>query len=232
MADVEILRTRDLSVSYGSLVAVRNVALSFEAGSFTGVFGHNGSGKSTFLKSLVGIGGTIEGTVEFDGLPVAPGRTPDNVMRGIGIVPQSRNVFPSLTVSECLEAAGLRRGNNSYEQVYELLPLLKDRGSQRAGSMSGGEQQLLAVGMALMMRPKVMLLDEPTAGLAPVAADRVLATLKAINSRLGTTVVLVEQNVMAALRVVERAVVFRSGYVVLDAPASDLRSQKDLWAAF
>lgn len=221
-----------LCVSYGQLQAVRDVSIDLPAGSMTGVFGHNGSGKSSFLKSLVGTGGAIQGRIMFDGKPILPGRTYENVMLGISIVPQSRNVFPSLTVRECLETAGLRSRRERFDDVYELLPILAERGRQRAGSMSGGEQQLLAVGMALVARPKAMLLDEPTAGLSPVAAEKVLGTLTEINRRFGTTIVLVEQNVMIALNIVERAVIFRSGAIVFDEAASVLRSKDDLWAAF
>lgn len=232
MSAAPIISVDNLTVSYGSLVAVQDVTTSFAEGGMTGIFGHNGSGKSTFLKSMIGTGGRIEGRITFKGQEVAPGRTADNVRLGIAIVPQSRNVFPSLTVRECLEAAGLRFGGGEFAQVYDLLPILKDRERQRAGSMSGGEQQLLAVGMALMTRPKVMLLDEPTAGLSPVAAERVLRTLSDINKRFGTTIILVEQNVLTALAVVGRAVVLRSGAIVFDEAASSLRNQDDLWATF
>lgn len=232
MNGTPLLAVDGLSVSYGQLQAVRDVSISFAAGSMTGIFGHNGSGKSTFLKSLVGTGGRIEGRVTFEGRAVVPGRTYENVMLGISIVPQSKNVFPSLTVRECLETAGLRTGHKSFDGVYELLPILAERGHQRAGLMSGGEQQLLAVGMALVTRPKAILLDEPTAGLSPVAAEKVLGTLAEINRRFGTTILLVEQNVMIALNVVHRALVFRSGGVVFDDAASVLKSKTDLWSAF
>jgi branched-chain amino acid transport system ATP-binding protein len=232
MTATDIITVSALSVSYGSLQAVRDVTTSFIVGGMTGIFGHNGSGKSTFLKSLIGGGGRIDGTVTFDGRPIVPGAVHDNVRAGISIVPQSRNVFPSLTVRECLEAAGLRYGHAAFGEVYELLPILADRSAQRAGSMSGGEQQLLAVGMALMTQPKVMLLDEPTAGLSPVAAEKVIGTLTTINERFGTTILLVEQNVLSALKVVDRAIVFRSGMIVFDGSASALRDPKDLWAAF
>lgn len=232
MADAPILTARGVTVAYGQLKAVRDVTVSFEAGTMTGIFGHNGSGKSSFLKSLVGAGGRISGELSFDGLPVAPGRTHANVLRGIAIVPQSRNVFPSLTVRECLEAAALRCERASLDEVHELLPLLDERARQRAGSLSGGEQQLLAVGMALVTRPKVMLLDEPTAGLSPVAAESVLSTITEINRRFGTTVLLVEQNVMLALAIVQRALVFRSGEIVFDDTAAALRDRENIWSAF
>jgi branched-chain amino acid transport system ATP-binding protein len=227
-----ILSAADVCVSYGQLQAVRNVTLQFPEGGMTGIFGHNGSGKSSFLKSLVGTGGAISGEVVFDGQPIRPGKTHENVLRGIAIVPQSRNVFPSLSVRECLDAAALRSGQNRIDEVHELLPILADRASQRAGSMSGGEQQLLAVGMALITRPKVILLDEPTAGLSPIAAEKVLNTLVEINRRFGTTVLLVEQNVMIALAIVQRALVFRSGEVVYDDSAEALRARDNIWSAF
>jgi branched-chain amino acid transport system ATP-binding protein len=232
MTDAPIFAVEGLSVSYGPLQAVREVTIGFATGSMTGIFGHNGSGKSSFLKSLVGTGGRIEGRVTFNGQPVVPGRTYQNVLLGISIVPQSKNVFPSLTVRECLETAGLRSGKVQFDDVYDLLPILAERERQRAGSMSGGEQQLLAVGMALVTRPKAMLLDEPTAGLSPVAAEKVLATLSEINRRFGTTILLVEQNVMIALNVVDRALVFRSGAVVFDDSAAALKNKDDLWSAF
>lgn len=232
MTDAPVFAVHGLSVSYGQLQAVRDVTIGFPAKGMTGLFGHNGSGKSSFLKSLVGAGGHIKGKVTFNGQPVVPGRTHENVLLGISIVPQSRNVFPSLTVRECLETAGLRSGQVKFDEVYELLPILAERSRQRAGSMSGGEQQLLAVGMALVTRPKAMLLDEPTAGLSPIAAEKVLGTLSEINRRFGTTILLVEQNVMIALKVVDRALVLRSGSIVFDNAAEVLRNKADLWSAF
>lgn len=232
MTDSPIFAVDGLCVSYGQLQAVRSIKVDFAKGGMTGIFGHNGSGKSSFLKSLVGMGGQIEGRVTFKGQPVVPGRTHANVLLGIAIVPQSRNVFPSLTVRECLETAALRTGKASFDDVYELLPILADRGRQRAGSMSGGEQQLLAVGMALVTRPEAILLDEPTAGLSPVAAETVLNTLLEINRRFGMTILLVEQNVMIALKVVNRALVFRSGEIVFDDAASVLKDKTDIWSIF
>jgi branched-chain amino acid transport system ATP-binding protein len=155
-----------------------------------------------------------------------------NVRLGIGVVPQSRNVFPSLSVERCLRVAGLREGNTNLDIVLEMLPALKERRRQRAGLMSGGEQQMLAVGMALMTRPKALLLDEPTAGLSPVAAKSVMESLRAINERLSTTIIVVEQNVLTALDLVERAIVLRSGQIVFDGRSSDLRRKEDLWSWF
>ena len=148
------------------------------------------------------------------------------------IVPQSRNVFPSLTVERCLRIAGMRAGNEVFEEVYEILPLLKERRRQRAGLMSGGEQQMVAIGMALMSKPKAILLDEPTAGLSPVAARNALDCLRTINERMGTTIVIVEQNILTTLEMVQRAIVLRSGEIVFDGQSHDLARKEDLWSRF
>lgn len=221
-----------LVASYGTLVAVRDVSLSIEAGSRVGIFGHNGSGKSTLLKCLVGGVKSVSGTVHFGGDKIEPDLVHMNVRLGIGVVPQSRNVFPSLTVEECLQIAGMRANNSSFEEVYDLLPLLKERRRQRAGLMSGGEQQTVAIGMALMTKPKAVLLDEPTAGLSPVAAYNALDCLKNINERLGTSIILVEQNILNTLEMVQRAIVLRSGKIVFDGNSRELADKEDLWSRF
>jgi branched-chain amino acid transport system ATP-binding protein len=221
-----------LNASYGALLAINDVSIAFGLGTRTGIFGHNGSGKSTLLKCLVGGVKAVSGSVRFADAPIEPNRVDRNVRLGIGFVPQSRNVFPSLSVERCLHIAGLREGNEDVGMVFEILPLLAERRRQRAGSLSGGEQQMLAVGMALMTRPKAILLDEPSAGLSPVAAANVLGRLRFINERFGTTVILVEQNVLGALDVVERAVVLRGGAVVFDGRSSDLQRKDELWSWF
>jgi branched-chain amino acid transport system ATP-binding protein len=221
-----------LVASYATLVAVRDLSVAFNAGRRIGIFGHNGSGKSTLLKCLFGGVKSVSGTVRFEGTEIQPELVHRNVRLGIGVVPQSRNVFPSLTVEKCLRIAGLRENNAELDTVFEILPLLKERSRQRAGLMSGGEQQMLAVGMALMTRPKALILDEPTAGLSPVAAKSVLERLIVVNERFATTIILVEQNVLAALDVVERAIVLRSGQIVFDGRSGDLRRKEDLWSWF
>jgi branched-chain amino acid transport system ATP-binding protein len=221
-----------LVASYNALIAVREVSLTVRGGSRVGIFGHNGSGKSTLLKCLIGAVKTVSGRVRFGNALIRPDFVHLNVGLGISTVPQSRNVFPSLTVERCLRIAGLRTGNTAFDQVYELLPLLKERRRQRAGSMSGGEQQMVAIGMALMTSPKALLLDEPTAGLAPVAAQNVLACLRAINERMGSTIIIVEQNILTTLQMIERAIVLRSGELVFDGNSSDLARKEDLWSRF
>jgi branched-chain amino acid transport system ATP-binding protein len=218
--------------SYGALVAVRDVSLAISAGSRVGIFGHNGSGKSTLLKCLVGGVKSVSGTVHFGDSLIQPNLVHINVRLGIAVVPQSRNVFPSLTVERCLSIAGMRADNTAFEEVYEILPLLKERRRQRSGLMSGGEQQMVAIGMALMTKPKALLLDEPTAGLSPVAARNALDCLRSINERMGTTIVIVEQNILTTLEMVQRAIVLRSGAIVFDGNSGDLANKEDLWSRF
>ena len=225
-------QVENLTASYGTLVAVRGVSVEFAAGRRVGIFGHNGSGKSTLLKCLFGGVKNVSGKVRFDGNVIEPGFVHRNVRLGMGVVPQTRNVFPSLSVERCLLIAGLRDGNTALDDVFEILPLLRERRRQQAGLMSGGEQQMLAVGMALMTKPKTLLLDEPTAGLAPAAATSILASLRAINERLATTIIMVEQNVLAALEVVERALVLRAGQIVFDGQSGDLGRKEELWSWF
>lgn len=223
---------RNLTARYGPLIAVNDVSLSFEPGARTGIFGHNGSGKSTLLKCLVGGVGDVSGDVSFDAAPIVPNQVHRNVMLGIGLVPQTGNVFPNLTVEQNLHIAGSKSGSSLLGEVFALFPLLRERRDQPAGLMSGGEQQMLAVSLALMTRPRVLLLDEPTAGLAPAVVKNVLASLSRINSELGAGLIIVEQNVLAALDVVSRAIVLKGGRVVFDGPGAELRAKEDLWAWF
>ena len=227
-----IFTVRKLNASYGPLLVVEDLSIAFEAGSRTGIFGHNGSGKSTLLKCLVGGVKAVSGEISFDGKTIEPNLVHKNVRLGIGFVPQSRNIFPSLSVEKCLEIAGLSETNDDIQAVFDILPLLEERRRQRAGALSGGEQQMLAVGMALMTKPKALLLDEPSAGLSPVAAKTIMERLRTINEKHSTTIILVEQNVYTALEIVERAVVLKSGKIVFDGPASELKAKDDLWAWF
>lgn len=225
-------RINNLVARYNSLVALRGISLEFGAGERIGIFGHNGSGKSTLLKCLVGGLSDVSGQVSFEDREIQPGNVYRNIDLGIGVVPQTDNVFPSLTVAQCLDIASLRGQALSIAEIGDLFPVLSERHHQRAGSMSGGEQQILSVGMALVPRPRALLLDEPTAGLAPVVARTMLKSLAEINKRFGTTIIVVEQNVLLALDLVERAIVLRSGSVVFDGLSSDLRRKEDLWTWF
>jgi len=222
----------NVGASYAGLVALKGISLSVAAGERLAVFGHNGAGKTTLLKCAVGSHDAMTGEVRFRGEPIVPGQVFRNVRRGIGFVPQGHNVFRELSVEQNLSIAGLLHDRHAIGQVYELFPILTERRRQIAGSLSGGQQQMLALGMALMTKPAILLLDEPTTGLAPVIASNVLRGLQTINQTMDTAIVIVEQNVPATLKAVDRAVILKSGSIVFDGSAEHLASEPDLWAWF
>jgi branched-chain amino acid transport system ATP-binding protein len=227
-----MLQIRDLTAGYGSLTVLHGVSLSLESGARLGVFGHNGAGKTTLLRCIVGAVRPRQGKVDVEGINTSAATVAENVRRGIAFVPQGHNVFPNLTVEQNLRIAGLLFDPSFVSQVYELFPVLAERRQQRAGSMSGGEQQMLALGMALMTKPKWLLLDEPSTGLAPVIVRNVMLRLAEINARMGVGLVIVEQNVPATLKIVEQALIIRSGRVVFHGPAAELGDNADLWKWF
>src|SRR6185369_10304294 len=201
-------------------------------GARLGVFGHNGAGKTTLLRCIVGAVRPRDGKVDLDGTDIGVATVAENVRRGIAFVPQGHNVFPNLTVEQNLRIAGLLFDPSFVTQVYELFPVLAERCRQRAGSMSGGEQQMLALGMALMTKPKWLLLDEPSTGLAPVIVRNVMRRLADVNERMGVGLVMVEQNVPATLKVVDQTLILRSGQVVFQGSAAELSGNTDLWKWF
>ena len=222
----------NVSARYGSLTALCGISLSFAEREKVAIFGHNGAGKTTLLNCIVGAHTEIDGGVTFKGNEIVPGAVHDNVRYGIGFVAQGHNVFPTLTVGQNLHVSGLMYDAKFIDQVYELFPVLRERSDQRAGSMSGGEQQMLALGMALMSQPGVLLLDEPTTGLAPVIVKNVLSRLEYINESMDTALIMIEQNVPATLEIVDRAVVLKTGRVVFDGASAELAEKKDLWEWF
>lgn len=227
-----MLAFRNLSARYGKLTALSEVSFSIAAGARVAIFGHNGAGKTTLLNCAVGAVPPTAGSVHFDDRAIEPGAVYRNTRHGIGFVPQGHNVFKSLSVEKNLQIAGLLHDQAYAARVYELFPILAQRRSQLAGSLSGGQQQMLALGMALMTRPRILLLDEPMSGLAPIIVESVFASLERINRETGAAIVVVEQNVMATLAAVERAVILKSGRVVWDGPAAELAAKEDLWAWF
>jgi branched-chain amino acid transport system ATP-binding protein len=170
--------------------------------------------------------------VKFDGQLVHPGNIAATVRSGLAYVPQGHNVFPNLSVEQNLHISGLLFDTTFSKHIYELFPILNERRAQPAGSMSGGEQQMLALGMALMTRPKWLLLDEPCTGLAPIIIAAVIKRLLEVNERYGTGLLIVEQNVPITLQAVERAVILKAGRIVFDGPARELEAKKDLWQWF
>lgn len=229
---VALLECHNLKANYGAFRALRGISIAFEDKQRAAIFGHNGSGKSTLLNCFVGAHRELGGAVTFAGTPIVPGEVHRNVKLGIGFVPQIRNVFQELSVERNLLIAGMMRGNAELDMVFDLFPVLRARRNQSAGIMSGGEQQMVAFGMALMTRPRVLLLDEPTAGLAPVLANMVLDTVDRIRQAMKIGVLIVEQNVSRTLNVVDRVIILKMGRIVSDGPSEDLRDKKNLWEWF
>ncbi|HUZ64385.1 MAG TPA: ABC transporter ATP-binding protein [Acetobacteraceae bacterium] len=227
-----MLEFHNVGASYGGLVALTGISLQFNDGERVAVFGHNGAGKTTLLRCAVGSQQTMTGEVRFRGERIVPGQVFRNVRRGIGFVPQGANVFRELSVEQNLGIAGLLHDRRAVGEVYDLFPMLNERRRQIASSLSGGQQQMLALGMALMTNPSILLLDEPTTGLAPIIANNVLRGLQTINQTKGTAIVIVEQNVSATLKAVDRAVILKSGSVVFEGSAEQLSAEPNLWAWF
>ena len=233
MADI-LLEVEGIESGYGKKTVLQGVALHVCEGEVVAMLGHNGAGKSTTLKTILGLLPARAGQVRFAGRPWANGDPVENVRRGMALVPQGRGVFPDLTVIENLMLGAYTRRDAAanatrLREVIELFPMLGERRSQRAGTLSGGQQQMVAVGMALMPRPRLMMMDEPSIGLAPVLVQRVLETARQINRRFGTAIILVEQNIKTALGVADRAYVMKSGRVVLEKPAAELLAAQGSW---
>ena len=228
-----MLSYRNVSAGYGNYQVLRDISFTVGGGECVAVFGHNGAGKTTLLKCSVGDVEVTQGQVSYRDELIVPRAVFLNARRGIGFVPQGHNVFRDLTVRQNLAIAGLNHPESSRTigEVHRLFPILAQRGAQLAGSLSGGQQQILALGMALMTKPSILLLDEPSTGLAPVIVRDVMASLEHIN-RAGTTVVIVEQNIRATLKIASRALVLKSGQLIFDGAAKELESKGDLWALF
>jgi len=227
-----MLQVHNLTAGYGPLTVLSGVSLSLADGARLGIFGHNGAGKTTLLRCIVGAVRPRAGKVDLDGADTGVATIAENVRRGIAFVPQGHNVFPNLSVEQNLGIAGLLFDPAFVTEVYALFPVLAERRQQRAGSMSGGEQQMLALGMALMTRPKWLLLDEPSTGLAPVIVRNVMRRLSEVNERMGVGLILVEQNVPATLKMVEQTMILRSGRIVFQGSAQELSGNTDLWKWF
>lgn len=219
------LNVEDLSVSYGKIQVLWNVALHVNRGEIVSLIGANGAGKSTLLKAIIGLVKPKGGRVSFDGQPLVGKRIHSRVRTGIAYVPEGRRLFYAMTVEENLRMGSKRSDSNLEKQlkeVFELFPILKERRKQFAGNLSGGEQQMVAIGRALMSNPKLMLLDELSFGLAPVLFDRVLDSIQEIN-QLGVSIFLAEQNAERALEVSRRSYVLENGRIVMDGESNALK---------
>ena len=230
-----LLEVHDLHTFYGNIEALKGISLEVEEGEVVTLIGSNGAGKSTTLRSISGLTPPREGTIRFDGTEIGETPPQEIVRLGISQAPEGRHCFPRMSVRENLElGAYLRRDARIAEdldRVYDLFPRLKERERQKAGTMSGGEQQMLAIGRALMSEPRLLLLDEPAMGLAPVLVERIYETIAEIN-RQGTTILLVEQNANFALEVARRGYVLETGTIALTDTSDSLRENPEVQRAY
>jgi branched-chain amino acid transport system ATP-binding protein len=232
---VPILDVQDVHTYYGNIEALKGISLKVEQGEIVTLIGSNGAGKTTTLRTIAGVLRPRRGTVRMDESDLT--KTPANEIVRLGIAhsPEGRRIFARMTVRENLEMGAFARGSGDlaadYERVYTLFPRIKERLRQRAGTLSGGEQQMLAIGRALMARPKLLLLDEPSMGLAPVLVELVFQTIKEINAQ-GMTVLLVEQNAHMALTIAHRGYVLQTGKIVLTDTAKALADNEMVRKAY
>jgi branched-chain amino acid transport system ATP-binding protein len=227
-----ILKLADVHTYYGTIQALKGITLEVLDGEIVTLIGANGAGKSTTLRSINGLNHPREGTIEFQGTDIT-NTAPHNIVRmGISQSPEGRRIFPRMTVLENLEMGAYQRENRKeiaedLERAYDLFPRLKERRAQKAGTMSGGEQQMLAMGRALMARPKLLLLDEPSMGLAPIFVEKIFEIIREINEQ-GTPILLVEQNALMALETANRGYVLETGHVALADEAKALRDNEQV----
>ncbi|TMK61918.1 MAG: ABC transporter ATP-binding protein [Actinobacteria bacterium] len=231
-----LLEVSGVHTFYGNIEALKGISLEVEKSEIVTLIGSNGAGKSTTLRSIYGLTPPREGSIRFDGKEIGETPPQEIVQRGISLSPEGRHIFPRMTVRENLDlGAYLRKDSNGVGQdmqrVFELFPRLKEREKQKAGTMSGGEQQMLAIGRALMASPKLLLLDEPGMGLAPILVERIYETIEEIN-RQGTTILLVEQNANFALEVAARGYVLETGTVALTDRSDALRRNPEVQRAY
>jgi branched-chain amino acid transport system ATP-binding protein len=230
-----LLEVEDVETYYGSIQALKGITIDVQEGEIVTLIGANGAGKSTTLRSINGLNSPRRGRIRFQGRDITYASAHDIVEQGISQSPEGRRLFPRMTVLENLEMGTFQRadrGNRKavtedLERVYELFPRLNERKTQKAGTLSGGEQQMVAIGRALMARPKLLLLDEPSMGLAPIFVERIFEIIREINSQ-GTPILLVEQNALMALDVASRGYVLETGTIALADDAKKLKQNDDV----
>jgi branched-chain amino acid transport system ATP-binding protein len=231
-AETPVLELEDVHTYYGSIQALKGITANVLPGEIVTLIGANGAGKTTTLRSINGLNRPRQGRISFQGEDITHRPPHAIVKRGISQSPEGRRLFSRMTVTENLEMGAFQRSDKAemktdMDRVFELFPRLAERRSQKAGTMSGGEQQMCAIGRALMARPKLLMLDEPSMGLAPIFVDRIFETVVEIN-RQGTPILLVEQNALMALDVASRGYVLETGRVVLEGKASDLKTNEEV----
>lgn len=231
-----MLTVEGIDVYYDRIQALRKVSLQVKEGETVTIIGANGAGKSTLLKTIVGLLKPRDGTIEFDGQRIDSASPWSIIQRGISLVPEGRHVFPEMSVLENLKMGSFARKDkegikDDIEKVYEMFPVLKNRKNQMAGTLSGGEQQMLAIGRALMSRPKLLLLDEPSMGLAPIIVEEIFRIIRDITNT-GTTVLLVEQNARLALNTATRGYVLETGRIILEDDTQKLLHNQQVKEAY
>ena len=235
MADKALLSVRGLHAGYGEVEILRGIDLVVGAADIVAVLGSNGAGKSTLNMTISGLVAARQGSIEFDGRSIQNANPAEIVAAGLVHVPEGRRIFPNLSVAENLDLGSYRRASaqrdTNRKRVFSMFPRLRERAAQRAGTLSGGEQQMLAIGRGLMAEPKLLILDEPSLGLSPLLVEEMFAMILRLN-RDGLAVLLVEQNVVQSLDIVRRAYVLENGSFVMSGSAADIRSNADLKRAF
>ncbi len=231
-----LLELSNVHSYYGHIHALKGISLTVEEGEIVTLIGANGAGKSTTLRTISGLIRAREGSVVFNGRNVTRLPAHEVVCAGVGHVPEGRGVFPSLTVRENLEMGAFtitspQEVRNRMEEVFTIFPRLRERAEQKGGTLSGGEQQMLATGRGMMLKPKILLMDEPSMGLAPVLVDAIFDIIARLNAD-GTTILLVEQNALMALRTAARAYVLETGHIVLSGVASEVAQNPEVKRAY
>ena len=221
----DLLAIERLCAGYGEAVVLSNISLSLREGQALALLGRNGMGKTTLINTIVGVTRYFAGVIALDGADITRLRPEQRAHAGIGWVPQERNIFKSLTVQENLTAVA-QRGPWTVDKVYALFPRLRERRRQQAGTLSGGEQQMLAVGRAMMLRPRLMLLDEPSFGLAPLIVQELFDILRTLNREENVSILLVEQNASLALDLADHAYLIETGRLVIKGPSRDIRDDE------
>ncbi|WP_030155827.1 ABC transporter ATP-binding protein [Streptomyces sp. NRRL S-244] len=231
-----LLEVNDLKVAYGKIEAVKGISFEVNEGEIVCLVGTNGAGKTTTLRTLSGLLKPAGGTITFDGKPLAQVPAHKIVSLGLAHSPEGRHIFPRLTIAENLQLGAFLRTDKDgiekdVERAYEMFPILGERRKQAAGTLSGGEQQMLAMGRALMSRPKLLMLDEPSMGLSPLMMQKIMATIAELKAT-GTTILLVEQNAQAALSLADQAHVMEIGKIVLSGSGQELLHNEDVRKAY
>ena len=232
-----LLEAKDIIAGYGKKQALHQVSLSIDKGEIVALLGHNGAGKTTTLNCIFGLQPVTKGKIFFNGTEITNRNTANNVKDGISMVTQGRGLFAELSVVDNLKLGGYILGRQvdlegRLEEIFSLFPILEERKSQLAGTLSGGEQQMLAIGISLIIHPKLLLMDEPSLGLSPFLVKNIMENIKKINKQFGSSVLLVEQNLQEALSVADRAYVIKMGKIVLEEKAEVMLSRESFWDLF